>query len=125
MLLANKEGIVVVGAIVNLAAAGVAAAAAVFTLPALAGQLVGTKSLKILKVQLFNNAAGTQTVIIGTGIGPAFAALLPGLTSVNNMPNLYGEEDLNEVESFATITAYPVVLPAGSIDIQLTVAVCG
>jgi hypothetical protein len=125
MLLANKEGIVQIGAVVNLAAAGVANAVAVFTLPVLAGQLVGTKSLKIRKVQFFNNAAGTQEVIIGTGVGAGFAALLPGLVSVNNMPDVFGPEDLNEVESFATITAYPVLLPAGSIDIQLTVAVCG
>jgi hypothetical protein len=128
MLLANKEGIIQVGAVVNLAAAGVAAAVAVFTLPALAGQLVGTKSLKIRTVQLFNNGAGTQTVLIGTGVGGAFAALLPGLVSVNNMPDTYSIEGLdaiNEVEAFATITAYPVALPAGTIDIQLTVAVCG
>jgi len=121
MLLANKEGIVVVGPLVNLALAGAANAQPVFTLPVLAGQLVGTKSLKLRAVQLFNNGANTQTVLLGTGL--PCVALMPGLVSINNLDDRYLYED--EYEFFATITAYPVALPAGSIDIQVTVAVCG
>lgn len=123
MLLANKEGIVVIGPVVNLAAAGAANAVAVFTLPLLVGQLIGTKSLEIRKVMLFNNTAGNQIVMIGTGVGGAFVALMPALNSINDMPDIW--DVLPAVEAFATITAYPVALPAGSIDIQLEVAVIG
>jgi hypothetical protein len=126
MLLANKEGIVVTGPVVNLAAAAAANAVVVFTIPILANQLIGTKSVKILKVHLFNNAVGNDTVQIGTGVAGAFAALLPLLNSINNMADFYSIEDgLPEVESFADITAFPTALPAGTIDIQLEVAVIG
>lgn len=120
-----KDRIAVVGGIVNMALAAVANAVAVFTLPA--GALVGTKSLKIHRVNLYNNAAGNTQVLIGTGAGALFAALLPALDCLNGLFASYGPEDgLIEAESFATITAYPVALGAGtSIDIQLEVIVCG
>ena len=123
-LLVNDR-IVVAGPLVNMAAAAVANAVAVFTLPA--GQLVGAKSLKIHRVNLYNNAAGNTTVVIGTGAGAAFVALLPALDSLNGFFDSYGPEtDLIEVESFATITAYPAALGVGtSIDIRLEVIVCG
>lgn len=129
MLLANKEGIVVTGPVVNLAVAGIANAVVIFSIPVLAAQLVGVKSVKIRKVALFNNAAGNTWVLIGTGVGvpPApvpFAALLPALTTFNNLEDLY--DTLPEVESFADITAYPAaLLAAGTIDIQLEVVVIG
>lgn len=119
------DKIIVPGPVVNLAAVGAANAAVVFTIPA--GALVGTKSVKIYKVNLHNNAAGNQIVLVGTGVGAAFAALLPALDSINNLTDTYGPEtDLVQAESFANITAYPVALLAGgSIDIQLEVIVCG
>lgn len=113
-------GIPFVSAVVNLAVAGVAAAANIFVLPALAGVLVGTKSMVIKKVVLHNNNAGNTTVLIGTGAGATFVALLPALDSLNGLTDPYGENDLPRNESFATITAYPVALGAGtSIDIQI------
>lgn len=123
-LLVNDR-IIVAGPLTNMAAAAVANAVAVFTLPA--GQLVGAKSLKIHRVNIYNNAAGTTTVLIGTGVGGAFVALLPALDSFNGMFDSYGPEtDLIEAESFATITAYPVALGVGtSIDIQVEVIICG
>jgi len=125
MLLANKEGIIQAGAVVNLAAAGAANAVAVFTLPALAGQLVGIKSLKLRSVHLFNNAAGNQEVLLGVGVGAGVAAM-PGLNSMNNLADFYKVyRDFDEVEFFATIVAWPVALPAGSIDIQVEVTICG
>lgn len=124
MLLANKEGIVVTGPIVNLAAAAMANAVVVFTIPILAAQLIGTKSAKIRVVHLFNNAAGNTNVGIGTGVGPGFVALLPALATMNNLEDIYDE--IPEVESFANITAYPAALAVGgSIDIQLEVAILG
>lgn len=124
MLLANKEGIVVTGPVVPLIAAGAANAVVVFTIPALAGQLVGTKSVKILKVHLFNNAAGNTAVLIGTGVGAGFAALLPAIVSMNGLEDVY--DNLPEVESFANITAFPAALvAAGTIDFELQVAIIG
>ena len=124
MLLANKEGIVVTGPIVNLAAALVANAVVIFTIPILANQLIGVKSVKILKVHLFNNAAGNTAVSIGTGVAGAFVALLPAVMSMNGLEDVY--DNLPEVESFANITAWPAALVGVlGIDIQLEVAVIG
>ena len=125
MLLANKEGIVVTGPVVNLAAAGAAGSVVVFTIPVLAGQLVGVKSVKLLKVHLFNNAAGNTWVLIGNGAaGVGIPVLLPAIASMNNLEDIY--DNLPEVESFANITAWPAALLAGgTITIQLEVAVIG
>jgi len=125
MLLANKEGIVVTGPVVNLAVAAPAGAVVVFTIPVLVGQIVGVKSVKILKVHLFNNAAGNTSVLIGNGIaGVGIPVLLPALASMNGLEDIY--DNLPEVESFANITAWPAALVGvGGIDIQLQVAVLG
>ena len=127
MLLNTKEGIIIPGPVVNLAAVGVANAAVVFTIPVLAGQLVGVKSVKIRRVNLYNNAAGNTQVLVGTGVGATFVALLPALDSMNGLNDPYGPEtDLIEAEAFANVTAYPVALAgAGTIDIQLEVVVIG
>jgi hypothetical protein len=122
-----RDEILVPGPIVNLAAAGVANAVVIFTVPALAGQLVGTKSVKIHGVNIYNNAAGNTQILVGTGVGGAFAALLPALDTFNGLNSAYGPQtDLIPAESFANITAYPVALAgAGTIDIQLEVEICG
>ena len=125
MLLANKEGIVVTGPVVNLVAAGVAGSLVVFTIPVLAAQLIGVKSVKIHKVHLFNNAAGNTSVLIGNGAaGVGVPVLLPALASMNNLEDIY--DNMPEVESFANIVAWPAALLAGgTIDIQLEVVVIG
>jgi len=130
MLLANKEGIVVTGPVVNLNVAGPGAGGSlvVFTIPVLLGQLVGVKSVKIRKVLLHNNAAGNTTVLIGNGIaGVGIPVLLPALDSFNGLTDPYTvDADFPEVESFANITAWAVALVAlGTIDIQLEVAIIG
>ncbi|MGQ9545913.1 MAG: hypothetical protein ACUVTR_01940 [Dehalococcoidia bacterium] len=122
-----EDRIIIPGRIVNLAAAGAAAAVVVFAIPALVGQLVGTKSVKIHRVNLHNNAAGNTQVLIGTGVGAGFVALLPALDSMNGLNDSYGPETaLIQAEAFANITAYPVALLAGgSIDCQLEVIIVG
>ncbi len=126
MLLANKEGVIIAGPVVNLAVAAAAGAAVVFTIPVLAGQLIGTKSARIKKVILRNNGAGNTTVTIGNGVGGAFVALLPALDSLNGLNDIYTEADLPPVESWANITAFPAALGAGtSIDIQLELEIRG
>jgi hypothetical protein len=121
-----KDQIIVPGPIVRMIPpAGVAAAVVVFTIPA--APIVGTKSVKIHRVNLYNNAAGTTQVLIGTGVGVGFVALLPALDSINALNDSYGPETaLIQAESFVNITAYPVaLLAATSIDIQLEVIICG
>lgn len=109
------------GPVTNIAAAGVANAAAIFQISNFA-QLVGTKSVIIKRIKIWNNAAGNTTVLIGTGVGAGFAALIPSLYTVNGMTDDYPENDLPQVEAFVDITAYPVALLAGgSIDIQIEV----
>lgn len=119
-----KDEIIHVGQVVNLAAAAAVNAVVVYAIPA---GLVGAKSVKIYRVNLYNLAAGTTQVLIGNGVGGAFAPLLPALDSINALNDSYGPfSDLIQVESFANITAYPVALGVGtSINIQLEVIVCG
>jgi hypothetical protein len=119
-----QDGIIVPGPIVNLAAAAVANAVVVYTIPV---GLVGTKSVKIHRVTFYNNAAGTTQILIGNGVGGAFAALLPALDTFNGLVDQYGPQtDLIQAESFANITAYPVALVGVlGIDIQLEVIICG
>lgn len=125
MLTALGKGRRVRGAVVNLAAAGAANAQVIFQLSNWAAQL-GTKSFFLKRVWMMNNAAGQQTVMIGTGVAGAFAAVIPGLVSINNMDVGWPEDDLNEIEVFADLTAYPVALiAAGTIDIQVEVEEIG
>ena len=126
-MLFTKEGTIITGPLVNMTVAGAANAVVVFTIPVLAGQLIGVKSAKIRKVSLYNNVAGNTQVLIGTGVGGGFAALIPALDSMNGLSDLYGPEtDLIEVETFANITAYPVALAAGtSIDLRLELVILG
>lgn len=118
------DKIIVPGPIVNLAAAGVANAVVIYTIPL---GLVGVKSVKIHKVNIYNNAAGATQILVGTGVGAGFAALLPALDTFNGLNTTYGPQtDLIEAESFANITAYPVALVGVlGIDIQLEVIICG
>jgi len=119
-----KDEIIRVGQIVNLAAAGAANAVVVFAIPV---ALLGVRSVKIYRVNLFNLAAGNTQVLIGTGVGGAFVALLPALDSLNSLNDAYGPQtDLIQAEAFANITAYPVALAVGtSINCQLELIVCG
>lgn len=125
MLLNTQEGIIITGPLVRMTVAGVGNAVVIFTIPVLAGQLVGVKSAKIRRVNLFNNAAGNTQVLIGNGI--PCVPFLPALDSLNSLFDSYGPEtDLIEVESFFNITAYPVALAAGtSIDIRLQLVILG
>ena len=119
-----KDEIIRVGQVVNLVAAGVANAVVVFAIPV---ALLGVRSVKIYRVNLFNLAAGNTQVLIGTGVGGAFVALLPALDSLNSLNDAYGPQtDLIQAEAFANITAYPVALAVGtSINCQLELIVCG
>ena len=125
MLLNTREGTIISGPLVNLVAIGAAAAVVVFTIPVLAGQLIGVKSVKIRRVNLYNNIAGNTQVLIGIGV--PCVPILPALDSMNGLGDAYGPETgLLEVEAFANVTAYPVALAGGtSIDIMLELVILG
>ena len=128
MLLANKEGIVVTGPVIQLVAGGVGGALVVFTIPVLVGQLLGVKSVKVRKIMLRNTAGGNTGVLLGTGgAGVGVPAILPAFQSMNRLIDTYtADDDFPEVESFANISAWCVALVAlGTIDVQLEVAVIG
>jgi hypothetical protein len=119
------EGVRIPGPVTNLALAGIANAAVIFQVSNFA-QLVGTKSVKIKRVKIWNNAAGNTEVIIGTGAGAGFAQALVPLYTINGFNVDFVEDDLPQVELFLDITAYPVaLLVGGSIDIQLEVEEIG
>ena len=128
MLLANKEGIIVTGPIVQIVVAAVAGALVVFTIPVLANQLLGVKSVKIRKIMLRNNAAGNTAVSLGIGgAGVGIPAILPAFDSMNNLTDTYvADDDFPEVEVFADISVWAAALvAAGTIDVQLELAVMG
>lgn len=124
-MLTVKNGYRLQGPVTNLAAAGVANAAAIFQVSTF-NQLVGTKSVRIARVFWWNNAAGNTTLVIGTGAGAGFAQLLVPIYTVNGMSDVLPEDQIPMVEAFADITAYPVALVAGgSIDVQIEVEEIG
>ena len=120
------KGVRLQGPVTNLPDALVANALVIFQISNFA-QLVGTKSVIIKRIKMWNNAAGNTTVIIGTGAGAGFNPLLMvPLYILNGMTDDYPENDIPEVEFFADITAYPTALVAlGSIDIQVEVEEIG
>lgn len=119
------KGYTVVGPAVNLAAAGAANATAIFQRSNFAQQ-IGTKSFKLRKVTILNNAGGNTTISIGTGVAGLFVAMIPALQTINNMADSWGPDQLPEVEFFADMTAFPLALAGGgSIDIVVEVEEIG
>ncbi|MDP2729128.1 MAG: hypothetical protein Q8O55_01440 [Dehalococcoidales bacterium] len=125
LLTGQEEGVRLQGPVTTLVLAAVANAVTVFSLSAF-NQLVGTKSMKITKIKLRNNAAGSTYIHIGTGVGGTFIDLIPALYTINAMSDDYGEGELPSREAFASITAWPeALIGALGIDIQIEVAEIG
>lgn len=119
MFTGKSVGAPIVVPYVNIAVAGVANATAVVTQSTFA-QLVGTKSLKIVRIRIRNNAAGNTWVHIGTGAAGTFVDLIGPLLTLNGMPT--DDDNPVDAEAFATITAYPeALLAGGSVDVQIEV----
>lgn len=125
MISAKEIGTPVATPVTAMNLAGAANAFTVFTLPALAGVLVGVKSA-VLKKVILNNTTGANTKVhIGTGVAGAFVALIPALDSFNGLTDIYPDTDIPKAEAFADITAYPDAVGAGQVDISLEVLVRG
>jgi cysteine synthase len=110
------------GSVVNLAAALVANAAAVYQVSNFNQQL-GTKSFKALRIVVQNVAAGNCWVSLGTGTGGTFAATVPVFRSLNNITETF---ELYGVEHFADMTSWVDALAAGgSLNLQAVVEEIG
>lgn len=119
MTSALLEGRRVPGPVTNLTLAAAANAAAIYTRPT---SYVGTTSMILRKLMVRVNATGGATFLsIGTGTGAGFANLIPPVRVMDNLDAEWQEIDLPAAEAFATITAFPAVLAAGSIDVQIEV----
>ena len=122
-IVTTKEGVLVTGPVTNIVLATAANAAVVFQasnwIPP-GGQQVGTKSYRLVKITIKNNAAGPLDVNIGNGVGVAFISLAGPYFSANGMDRQVPEIEIPMLETFADITAWPTVLLAGgSIDVQV------
>ena len=113
------RGYRVSGAVVNLATAGTAGATAIFTVSNNANQ-IGTKSFKPRKISVQNLLAGACWLYLGTGTGGSFVSMMVPLRCVMSMDTEWTEFELNGVEFFANLTAYPDILIAGgSLNVQV------
>ncbi len=118
------KGVPVVGAVVNLAVAGAAAATLVFALAA--SPLYGARTYKLKRIKIRNNVAGNCWIQFGTGVAAAFVNSIPPLYSLNNLNQDFAEGDLPTVIFTATMTAFPATLPGGgSVDVQVEVEEIG
>jgi len=64
----------------------------------------------ILKKVMAYNAVGATTLMIGTGLGAAWAQQYPTFRLVNNMDNEWTEDEIPEIELNADLTAQTDVL---------------
>jgi hypothetical protein len=125
-MLDMKKGTRRAGNVVNLAVAGIANAQPIFQQSNWPNQ-IGTKTFRIKRLKVRNNAAGTQFLHIGTGAGAGvFVDRIPPLVTVNNLTDDWVEDDLPEYVFTADCTAYPAALLAGgSLDVQVEVEEIG
>lgn len=122
MITELAAGIRRTGAVTNITAILAANAQTIYQISNYAGQ-IGTKSVKLKKLMLRNNAAGGLWLRIGTGVGAAFVDLIPPIQSLNNLDAEYTEAELPSREAYADITCYcdSAGLGGGSVDVQLEV----
>ena len=119
MITMLDKGIRKSGAVVALAAAGVANAAAIYQIDNWANQ-VGTRTFRIVRISGLN-AAGADTVLhIGTGVGAAFVDRIVPIPTLNGLAFEFNEDDLPEVVFDVDATAYPV---AATVSVQVEVEV--
>jgi len=117
------HGVRLTGPVTDLAAAGVANAAAIFQIAnygGVAGVMIGVKTYRILHIWGVN-AAGANTLLhIGTGAGAGFVALVPPIQTLNGLNFDFHPSEY--IEFAADLTAYPV---AATVTVQVEVLEIG
>ncbi len=120
-----ERGLLVPGAVVNIAAAAAANATVIFQLSNF-GQQIGTKSFKLRKLMVRNNGGGTLWLEVGTGVAGGFAQVIPPVRVMDNLDSSWQEIEMPDVELFADMTAFPdALLAGGSVDVQVEVEEVG
>lgn len=114
------------GAVVNLAAAGIANATPIYQQSNWANQ-IGTKTFRLKRIKIRNNAAGQTFLHVGTGVGAGvFVDRVTPLVTINNMTDDYVEYDFPEYVFAQDCTAYPeALLAGGSLDVQVEIEEIG
>ncbi len=121
MLTQLERGVIRQGPVTNLALAAAANATVIYQVSNNANQ-VGTKSFRLKKLLVRNNAGGALWLSVGTGVAGAFANAIPPVRVLNNIDNPWQEVEIPGVEFFADMTAFPDALIAlGSLDVQAEV----
>jgi hypothetical protein len=101
-----KEGIRLQGGVVVMGLAGVANAVPIFQQSNNPNQ-IGTRTFRLKRIKGINAAGANTDIHIGTGVGGAFAAMVPPLHTFNGLNFDFVEDDLPDVEFAADMTCYP------------------
>lgn len=116
-----KAGTRRVGAVAAIAGA---ASVLLYQISNFANQ-VGTKSVKIKKLIVYNNGAGNQAFTIGTGAAGAYAAMTPQMLAINNIENVFTEDQLPVLEWTADMYIQVPGWAAGALAAQVEVEEIG
>jgi hypothetical protein len=120
-----KEGVRLQGNVVPMVAAGVANAVPIFQQSNNPNQ-IGTRTFRLKRIKGINNAGVNTDIHIGTGVGGAFAAMVPPLHTFNGLNFDFVEKDLPDVEFAADMTCYPDAAGAGTpVTVQVEVEEIG
>lgn len=105
-----RRGIRLVGDPIPIVLAGNGNALAVFQL-SLAALNIGTKTVVLKRLKVWNNGAGNTVIHIGTGAAGAIVDAMPPLYSITNLNLDFGESDFPEVEFSTDIMVWCVAVP--------------
>ena len=114
-----RTGVPLSGPVTVLAAAGAANAAAIWQMSTFAS-MVGTKTIRLVKVWGLNQAGINTLLHIGTGVGAGFADVIPPIETMNGLNFEYYSPV--PVEVAVDLTAYPV---AAGVTVQVEIIEIG
>lgn len=104
-----RKGVRLQGPVVPILVAGNAGALPVFQQSTFAAQ-VGTRTYRIKRVKILNQAGVNTLVHIGTGAAGAVVDVIPALNTFNGLNADFVEADLPEVEVNADLMAWAVAI---------------
>ena len=124
-MLGVEEGVRLRGAIANIVAALNAGAQVIFQVSNFA-QMVGTKSYRVKRLWVQNNAAGNTWLHLGIGAAGAVVDTIGPLAIVNGVNGGWAEYEVPEVEHFADLMGYiDAIVAAGAVQVQAEVIEVG